>query len=148
MGLSGFPSVVKLLCAEASQNRSVCQAGRPPTLSTEPTSTAPPCRNHKATIIQSWVRMWLTRLRFRRTTDAGRKAALRAAAVARRVDAAVVLQKYCRRWLACMQVGYWVQAASACKSLASGLHPDSAFSGQSVAAYYVGSCNSDCGGRC
>ena len=58
------------------------------------------CRNRRATVVQSWVRMWLVRTRFRRTTAAGKKAAARAARHARIQDAAVTLQKYARRYLA------------------------------------------------
>ncbi|DBB00655.1 hypothetical protein WJX82_006589 [Trebouxia sp. C0006] len=61
-------------------------------------------RNRRATVVQSWVRMWLVRTRFRRTTAAGRKAATRAARQARIVAAAVVIQKNVRRHLACKKV--------------------------------------------
>ena len=63
------------------------------------------CRNRRATVVQSWVRMWLVRTRFRRTTVAGKKAAVRAAHVARRNAAAVVIQKYVRRHIALRKVG-------------------------------------------
>ena len=55
-------------------------------------------------MVQSWVRMWLVRTRFRRTTAAGRKAAARSARQARFVAAAVVIQKNVRRHLACKKV--------------------------------------------
>ena len=58
------------------------------------------CRNRRATVVQSWVRMWLVRTRFRRTTAAGKKAAARAARHAHIQAAAVTLQKYVRRYLA------------------------------------------------
>lgn len=56
-------------------------------------------------VVQSWVRMWLVRTRFRRTTAAGRKAAARAARQALFVAAATVIQKYVRRHLALKKVG-------------------------------------------
>ena len=58
------------------------------------------CRHRRATVVQSWVRMWLVRTRFRRNTAAGKKAAARAARNARIQAAAIVLQKYVRRYLA------------------------------------------------
>lgn len=51
-------------------------------------------------MVQSWVRRWLVQTRFRRTTVAGKKAAMRAAALAWRHAAAVVIQKYVRRRIA------------------------------------------------
>ena len=59
-------------------------------------------------MVQSWVRMWLVRTRFRRTTAAGRKAAARAARQARIVAAAIVIQKNVRRHLACKKVNCFV----------------------------------------
>ena len=44
--------------------------------------------------------MWLARTRFRRTTELGRKAAIRAAKLAERDTAALVIQKFARRRLA------------------------------------------------
>lgn len=66
------------------------------------------CRNRRATVVQSWVRMWLVRTRFRRTTAAGKKAAARAARHARIQAAAITLQKYVRRYLARKKVGVLV----------------------------------------
>ena len=54
--------------------------------------------------MQAQVRMWLARTRFRRTTELGRKAAVRAAKQAERENAALVLQKYARRRIACKLV--------------------------------------------
>ncbi len=62
------------------------------------------CRNRRVTKVQAQVRMWLARTRFRRTTELGRKAAVRAAKVAERDTAALVLQKYARRRIACKLV--------------------------------------------
>ena len=44
--------------------------------------------------------MWLARTRFRRTTELGRRAAIRAAKLAERDTAALVIQKHARRRLA------------------------------------------------
>ena len=60
----------------------------------------PSSRNKRATTIQKWVRMHLQRARYRRDTIAGRRAAERAAAEARRLGAATVIQREARRWRA------------------------------------------------
>ena len=52
------------------------------------------------TTIQKWVRMHLQRTRYRRDTDAGRRAAERAAGEARHLAAATVIQREARRWAA------------------------------------------------
>ena len=48
--------------------------------------------------------MWLARTRFRRTTELGKKAAIRAAKLAERDQAALVIQKHARRRLAIKHV--------------------------------------------
>ncbi|KAK9865078.1 hypothetical protein WJX84_008101 [Apatococcus fuscideae] len=61
-------------------------------------------RNRRATLVQAQVRMWLARNKFRRDTELGRKAAIRAAKLAQRDAAAMVLQKYARRRIAFKKV--------------------------------------------
>ncbi|KAK9829628.1 hypothetical protein WJX72_006968 [[Myrmecia] bisecta] len=68
-------------------------------------------RERKATIIQSYVRMHLVRTRFRRETEAGKKAAARAEARARRDAAAVTIQKHVRRRAATKKVAALRQEA-------------------------------------
>lgn len=68
--------------------------------------TCCPCRDKRATLIQSYVRMHQQRGRFRRETEAGRRAAARAASAARAAAAATVLQAYTRRWHARRKVQF------------------------------------------
>jgi hypothetical protein len=55
------------------------------------------CSNKRATTIQKWVRMHIQRSKYRRDTIAGRRRAERAAAEARQLAAAIVIQKHVRR---------------------------------------------------
>lgn len=59
--------------------------------------------------MQACVRGWLQRNRFRRATELGKRQAARSAAAQRRVSAAIVLQKHCRRHLATKRVR-WLHA--------------------------------------
>ena len=55
--------------------------------------------------MQRYVRGWLQRTRFRRRTELGKRQAARTAAAQRRVAAAIVFQKFCRRRAAIKRVG-------------------------------------------
>ena len=70
-------------------------------------------RHKRATTIQKWVRMHQQRGRYRRETEAGRRAAARAASAARQDAAATVLQKHARRWHARRKVGQHVVLSGA-----------------------------------
>lgn len=74
--------------------------------------------NRRATRVQAHVRGHLTRTRFRKATELGRRQAARAAAEAARVSAAVAIQKHVRRRIAqrkvCLHTGQLDDPAFCC----------------------------------